>query len=259
VLARYLEGARLLHSGSVPLVTVELGAGSGVVSMVAAALGARAIATDQVSELGYAQRNLQINKTLLALPSTGTCVVRALGWGVTEHIQSISDLVQKPLVFPSARGDDEQLPGPTRSWTTLLLGADITYKPDSFDILAKTLSHLCAASPGGARVWLTHDDASETQISGVNGREQFFGKPVPEPEPEPESESESEPEPAWVASRSRTARAAALSRKAPMWMPGLCAGGVVHAHGFKCRRIATEEVLTTEWQYPSVAMYELWV
>eukprot|EP01043_Picozoa_sp_COSAG02_P073065 COSAG02_NODE_14044_length_1318_cov_1.138638_1_plen_162_part_10 len=159
-----MEAVRLLHPGSAPLVTVELGAGSAVASLVAAALGARAIATDQASVLAYAQRNLHLNQTLLGLPSTGTCVVRPLGWGVAEHIQAISSLVQKPLVFPSACCEQGQ-PAPTRSWTTLLLGADITYRPESFEILAKTLSHLCSASPGGARVWLAHDDASETQIS----------------------------------------------------------------------------------------------
>jgi hypothetical protein len=257
-----MEAVRLLHPGSAPLVTVELGAGSAVVSIVAAALGARAIATDQVSVLAYAQRNVQLNQTLLGLPSTGTCVVRPLGWGVVEHIQAIGSLVQKPLVFPSARSEDGQ-PAPTRSWTTLLLGADITYRPGSFEILAKTLFHLCSASPGGARVWLAHDDASETQISGENGREKFFGTSVPEPapapapEPEPEPEPELQNQPAWQARKLRSQRTAAFARNA--WMPGLCDGGVVQRHGFRCRRLVTDGVLPTDWQYPSVAIYELWV
>ena len=269
MLARYIEAANLLHPGSAPLVTVELGAGSALVSVVAAALGARAIATDQVSELQYAQRNVQLNRKILQLPSTGTCVVRPLGWGVVEHIQFISSLVQKPLVFPSACSEEEPA-APTRSWTTLLLGADITYRPESFELLAKTLSHLCSASPGGARVWLAHDDSSETQISGGSGRLRFFGTPVPEPQPEPEPEPEprAEPqanmsvdeffrEPAWRARHSRSQRVAALARTT--WVPGLCEGGVVHRHGFKCRRLEANDVLSTDWQYASVALYELWV
>ena len=259
VLARYMEAARLLHPGSAPLVTVELGCGSGVVSMVAAALGARAIATDQPSELAYARRNVKMNQRLLELPSTGTCVVRPLEWGVADHIEAVSGLVQKPLKFPTEACVDGQMP--TRTWTTLLVGADITYRPDSFEILAKTLSCLSTASAGAARIWLSHDDASETQISGVSGREVFFGKPVPEPQPQPEPEPEPEPKPESesepaIARRRQSHRASELARK--QWMPGLCEGGIVQNFRLRCRRLATNDALPKEWQYPSVFVYELW-
>ena len=269
VLARYIEAANLLHPGSAPLVTVELGCGSGLVSMVTAALGARAIATDR--ELEYAQRNLAMNKTLLSLPSTGTCTVRKCTWGAADHINSIATLVSKPLKFPSCAAMDESFQTPTRSWTTLLLGADVTYRPENFAILACTLRSLCDASPGGARVWLTHDDESACEVPvldpicrGEPGRDVFFGKLAPEPESEPEPEPEPEPElqadetvtypPAPVGWAGRKARAPA----APEWQPGLCAGGLVGSHGFRCRRLDAAELLGEEWQYPSVHMYELW-
>jgi hypothetical protein len=269
VLARYIEAANLLHPGSAPLVTVEVGCGSGLVSMVTAALGARAIATDQSSELEYAQRNLAMNRTLLSLPSTGTCTVRALGWGVADNIHAVSTLVSKPLVFPSCAAMGETFQTPTRSWTTLLLGADCTYRPDNFVILASTLRSLCDTSPGGARVWLAHDDASACEVpkldpicKGELGRDVFFGKVVPEPEPEPESEPEPEPQQGTPTVTEPTASVGWAGRKRrpaiTVWQPGLCAGGIVASHGFRCRRLDIAEVLGEEWQYPTVVMYELW-
>ena len=214
VLSRFVEASLPAHAASEDgsrcgsVTTVELGAGSGVVSMVAAAaVGARAFATDQASELAYVKRNFAINAGLLG----SQAAVRALGWGVEEHVESAAKILRQSA--PDG--------------LTVLLGADITYRPAAFGILCETLRRLADAAPGRVRAWLTHDVASE-HASGMRGRERFFGTPVSCAEPDGDGADD-----------------------------GLCTGGLVHEHGFTCRQVSLEKVLQPEWLLPTVSLFEL--
>ncbi|XP_051913727.1 protein N-lysine methyltransferase METTL21A [Hippocampus zosterae] len=113
VLCMYLELGHVDLKGKV---SIELGAGTGLVGIVAALLGAKVTITDRRCALDFLSNNVKYN-----LPSDlwESVAVSELSWGEgLDH-------------FPAGGFD-------------LVLGADIVYLEDTFVPLIQTLQHLCA-------------------------------------------------------------------------------------------------------------------
>ncbi|KAG8514152.1 Elongation factor Ts, mitochondrial, partial [Galemys pyrenaicus] len=91
---------------------IELGAGTGIVGILAALQGGNVTITDLPLALEQIQGNVQAN-----VPAGCQAQVCALSWGIDQH------------VFP---GDYD-----------LVLGADIVYLEPTFPLLLGTLQHLC--------------------------------------------------------------------------------------------------------------------
>ncbi|XP_036175789.1 protein N-lysine methyltransferase METTL21A isoform X1 [Myotis myotis] len=114
VLSTYLEmGAVELRGRS----AVELGAGTGLVGIVAALLGAQVTITDRKVALEFLKSNVEANLPLHIQPRA---VVKELTWG--QNLGSFS-----PGEFD------------------LILGADIIYLEETFTDLLQTLAHLCGS------------------------------------------------------------------------------------------------------------------
>ncbi|XP_049743949.1 protein N-lysine methyltransferase METTL21A isoform X3 [Elephas maximus indicus] len=113
VLSTYLEmGAMELRGCS----AVELGAGTGLVGIVAALLGAHVTITDRKVALEFLKSNVEAN---LAPQIQPKAIVKELTWG--QNLQSFS-----PGEFD------------------LILGADIIYLEETFTDLLQTLEYLCS-------------------------------------------------------------------------------------------------------------------
>lgn len=119
-LCRYLEKLDLKGKR-----VIELGAGTGIVGILAARLGAEVTLTDLPHALPQLQRNVSANRPPSGWPSV-TPTVLPLSWGL----------------------DQEQFPS---DWD-LVLGADIVYLSDTYPLLMDTLTHLCQE---GAAVYLS--------------------------------------------------------------------------------------------------------
>ncbi|XP_061918620.1 protein N-lysine methyltransferase METTL21A isoform X1 [Entelurus aequoreus] len=113
VMCVYLELSQVELRGKV---AIELGAGTGLVGIVAALLGAKVTITDRKPALDFLSANVKGN---LPPDLQASAVVSELSWG--------DDLDRYP-----AEGYD------------LVLGADIVYLEDTFVPLMETLQHLCA-------------------------------------------------------------------------------------------------------------------
>ncbi|KAL7370025.1 hypothetical protein ABVT39_016665 [Epinephelus coioides] len=112
VMCMYLEMGKVTLKGKA---AIELGAGTGLVGIVAALLGAKVTITDRAPALDFLSANVKEN---LPPDSQGSVVVSELTWGV--------GLDRYP-----AGGFD------------LVLGADIVYLENTFVPLLQTLEHLC--------------------------------------------------------------------------------------------------------------------
>ncbi|XP_008515119.2 protein N-lysine methyltransferase METTL21A isoform X1 [Equus przewalskii] len=113
VLAAYLEMGAVELRGRA---AVELGAGTGLVGIVAALLGAHVTITDRKVALDFLKSNVQANLPPHIQPKA---VVKELTWG--QNLGS----------FSSGEFD-------------LILGADIIYLEETFTDLLQTLEHLCS-------------------------------------------------------------------------------------------------------------------
>lgn len=113
VMCMYLELGRVELKGKK---AIELGAGTGLVGIVAALLGAKVTITDREPAVDFLSANVKAN---LPPDSQQSVVVSELTWG--------EGLDQYP-----AGGFD------------LVLGADIIYLEDTFVPLLQTLEHLCS-------------------------------------------------------------------------------------------------------------------
>uniref|UniRef100_A0A3Q3VRA2 Uncharacterized protein n=1 Tax=Mola mola TaxID=94237 RepID=A0A3Q3VRA2_MOLML len=98
---------------------IELGAGTGVVGILAARLGAHVTLTDLPLALPQLQANVSANKPSSGWPST------------------------LPIVLPLSWGEDHS--NFSSEWD-LALGADIIYLPETYPLLVETLAHLCKNS-----------------------------------------------------------------------------------------------------------------
>ncbi|XP_033722271.1 EEF1A lysine methyltransferase 3 [Tursiops truncatus] len=119
---------------------IELGAGTGIVGILAALQGGDVTITDLPLVLEQIQGNVQAN-----VPAGGRAQVRALSWGIDQH------------VFP---GDYD-----------LVLGADIVYLEPTFPLLLGTLQHLCG--PHGT-IYLA------SKMREEHGTESFFQHLLPQ-------------------------------------------------------------------------------
>ncbi|XP_036957289.1 EEF1A lysine methyltransferase 3-like [Acanthopagrus latus] len=121
-LCRYLEEQAVELRGKR---IIELGAGTGVVGILAARLGAAVTLTDLPLTLPQLQANVSAN-----MPPSG--------W-----------LTTPPTVLPLSWGEDHvNFPS---NWD-LVLCADIIYLPETYPLLVETLAHLCK---NGAVVYLS--------------------------------------------------------------------------------------------------------
>uniref|UniRef100_A0A8C8DZZ1 Protein N-lysine methyltransferase METTL21A n=1 Tax=Oryzias sinensis TaxID=183150 RepID=A0A8C8DZZ1_9TELE len=112
VMCVYLELGKLELKGKR---VIELGAGTGLVSIVAALLGAHVTVTDRLPALDFLSANVKAN---LPPDSHDAAVISELTWG--EGLER----------YPAGGFD-------------LVLGADIIYLEDTFASLLRTLLHLC--------------------------------------------------------------------------------------------------------------------
>uniref|UniRef100_A0A8C6UFC3 Protein N-lysine methyltransferase METTL21A n=1 Tax=Neogobius melanostomus TaxID=47308 RepID=A0A8C6UFC3_9GOBI len=115
VMSMYLELGRVELKGKK---VIELGAGTGLVGIVAALLGAKVTITDRQPALDSLSTNVKSNLPPAALESA---TVSELTWG--EHLDR----------YPAGGFD-------------LVLGADIVYLEDTFIPLLESMEHLCSDS-----------------------------------------------------------------------------------------------------------------
>ncbi|XP_039998500.1 protein N-lysine methyltransferase METTL21A isoform X2 [Xiphias gladius] len=113
VMCMYLELRKVELKGKV---AIELGAGTGLVGIVAALLGAKVTITDREPALDFLSANVKAN---LPPDSRGSVTVSELTWGESLEL------------YPAGGFD-------------LVLGADIVYLEDTFVPLLQTLEHLCS-------------------------------------------------------------------------------------------------------------------
>ncbi|XP_013889911.1 protein N-lysine methyltransferase METTL21A isoform X2 [Austrofundulus limnaeus] len=113
VMCMYLELGKVELKGKR---VIELGAGTGLVGIVAALLGAHVTITDREPALDFLSANVEANLT--PAPQQPV-VVSELTWGVALER------------YPAGGFD-------------LVLGADIIYLEDTFPSLIRTLEHLCS-------------------------------------------------------------------------------------------------------------------
>lgn len=111
VLSAYLEMGAVELQGHTAL---ELGAGTGLVGIVAALLGAHVTITDRKVALDFLKANVEANLPPDIQPRA---VIKELTWG------------QNLGLFPPGEWD-------------LILGADIVYLEETFEDLLRTLEHL---------------------------------------------------------------------------------------------------------------------
>uniref|UniRef100_A0A3P9HTH0 EEF1A lysine methyltransferase 3 n=1 Tax=Oryzias latipes TaxID=8090 RepID=A0A3P9HTH0_ORYLA len=139
-LCRFLEDQSVNLKG---MRIIELGAGTGLVGILAARLGAEVTLTDLPLALPQLQANVSANTLSSGWPSTEPAVL-PLSWG-EDHLN-----------FPS-------------DWD-LVLGADIIYLPETYPLLLKTLAHLCKS---GAVVYLS------SKMRREHGTHIFFEEYLP--------------------------------------------------------------------------------
>ncbi|XP_071990921.1 elongation factor Ts, mitochondrial isoform X2 [Engystomops pustulosus] len=108
-LCTYFEEQKLNFKGKK---VIELGAGTGIVGILASLLGGRVTVTDLPHALPQIRKNVSVNVSLDQAPD-----VCALSWGIDQvHFPEDYDFV---------------------------LGADIVYLKETYDLLLQTLLHLC--------------------------------------------------------------------------------------------------------------------
>lgn len=180
---------------SAPVVAVELGAGSGLVSVAAGAAGLHAIATEQESGMPYLRANAAANAGLFAEQHPGSCTVQTLHWGTAADVATVTATVARlTRMGGSACADGAP---------ALLLGSDLTYLPAVMEPLAETLAKLAGPQ---TIVWIAHDDASHPGCP--KHRATFFGTPqdtrhqaaslqTPQPAPAPRDDAEPDGRTEW--------------------------------------------------------------
>ena len=128
VLGEYLTQKVILKNKFV----LELGAGTGLVGMIAAAMGANVTCTDVGKSLPILKDNIDLNFPTL-LHDSIQLTVQELEWGKFEH-------------FKNCRFNYDYI-----------LGADIIYLEETFDPLVKTLGYLakCNKNKNATKILLS--------------------------------------------------------------------------------------------------------
>ncbi|XP_023689125.1 EEF1A lysine methyltransferase 3 [Paramormyrops kingsleyae] len=140
-LCRYLEEKMLDLKGKR---VIELGAGTGIVGILAARLGASVTLTDLPHAIPQLESNVSTNMPQCGWPSATPTVI-PLSWGL-DHRQFATD------------------------WD-LVLGADIVYLSETYTLLLDTLTHLC---DGGAALYLS------SKMRREHGTPDFFENILPQ-------------------------------------------------------------------------------
>ncbi|CAB1315163.1 unnamed protein product [Coregonus sp. 'balchen'] len=140
-LCRYFEEKSLNLKGKR---IIELGAGTGIVGILAARLGADVTLTDLPLAVPQLQSNVSANMPSSGWPSVAPSVL-PLSWGQDQHI------------FPM-------------DWD-MVLGADIVYLAETYSLLLDTLVHLCK---DGAVAYLS------SKMRGEHGTPGFYGDTLPQ-------------------------------------------------------------------------------
>ncbi|XP_034545857.1 EEF1A lysine methyltransferase 3-like [Notolabrus celidotus] len=122
---------------------IELGAGTGVVGILAARMGAVVTLTDLPLVLPQLQSNISANMPPSGWPNTYPTVL-PLSWGEDQ------------MNFPS-------------DWD-LVLGADIVYLSETYPLLVETLAHLCQS---GSLVYLS------SKMRKEHGTQRFYEDYLP--------------------------------------------------------------------------------
>lgn len=129
--------SQMLLSGQVAVAdrrVLELGAGTGISGLTAAAMGANVILTDQEPLLPLLQENIDRNDL------ADVASAAALAWGDDEALEICT------------HGEDYcEIPGQPFD---LIIGTDVLYNPDLFDDFLKTL--VGASTPGHTEVLLAY-------------------------------------------------------------------------------------------------------
>ncbi|XP_043916474.1 protein N-lysine methyltransferase METTL21A [Protopterus annectens] len=113
ILCMYLESGAVQIKGTS---VIELGAGTGLVGIVAVLLGATVTITDRKVAMNFLESNVRAN---LPAGLHSRAQIKELTWGhQLEHFQ--------------------------KGGFDLILGADIIYLEETFEDLLKTLEHLCS-------------------------------------------------------------------------------------------------------------------
>ncbi|XP_036387760.1 EEF1A lysine methyltransferase 3-like [Megalops cyprinoides] len=140
-LCRHLEQQSLDLRGKR---VIELGAGTGIVGILAARLGAEVTLTDLPYAVPQLEKNVLANVPPAGWPSAAPTVA-PLSWGL--------DQTQFPV-----------------DWD-LVLGADIVYLADTYPLLMDTLAHLCQ---DGATLYLS------SKMRGEHGTPGFYADILPQ-------------------------------------------------------------------------------
>jgi hypothetical protein len=125
---KYLESSKLLHQYNGCRV-LELGAGTGLVSMLFALAGAIVVATDLPSVVGNLNRTVAANDLACAVPGPGKVCVRALDWRSFDADELVA-----------AAG------GPVDA----IVGTDVVYQESLVPVLLDAITSLCVASKTAA-------------------------------------------------------------------------------------------------------------
>lgn len=108
---------------------LELGAGTGLVSMVAAAMGANVTATDLKTALPLLRENIELNYPKQPGKNMAQLRVKELEWGKLHNFENC--------------------------FYDYVFGADIIYLEESFDALIKTLHHFSKSNSNLTKIILS--------------------------------------------------------------------------------------------------------
>ncbi|GAX73805.1 hypothetical protein CEUSTIGMA_g1256.t1 [Chlamydomonas eustigma] len=169
---------------------LELGSGTGVVGLVAAALGASAVLlTDLCHLTSYLSSNIKLN-------SMEGCVMSLeLEWGNPAHISAVLKQLRK------MKGKNQEFEVPVsplkenlgdafgqQHFPDIILGSDLVYKLSELDSLFFTLALLCG--PGTTIILCQEDRPGTEAFHDVAAAHGFIERKLPEQVLHPEWRSE---------------------------------------------------------------------
>lgn len=163
VLAKYLESTKFPPGFFAHCRTVEVGAGTGIVGLVLASMGARVALTDRECSLPllrhccFDAHNQAIlrqerervfsnapkgkakkknSKLTTSADTHGGCSVDVLQWGCSEHVQALQAQLARDVPWPQTQGKGNNA-------VDMVVVSDCVYWPDLHEALVETLRQLC--------------------------------------------------------------------------------------------------------------------